>query len=503
MENPVSIQASGGSAEGTKTESSKLSFVEKVGYGVGDTASNFYWQTFLNFLSYFYTDVFGLPAAATGTMFLAVRVPDTCIDPLMGVIADRTHTRWGHYRPYLLWGCLPMALMGVAMCTTPTLGPQGKLVYAYMTYGLIMLAYTFINIPYSALMGVISPNSLERTSVSSFRFVLAYGGLFMVQGLTIPMVKRFGHGNDQRGFQLAMVVYGVLAIVLFLTTFFTTRERVPTAHRPGDALKDDLRDLVRNVPWVMVCFIGVFAVFYISLRMGAILYYFKYCVVQPGHLYHFERAFLGHHFKSALGPEAIASWFMVMGTVGVIFGAAMARPLSTLLGGKRRAYIILMTVASTLTVLFYFVPLSNIPLIFATHIAISTLFAPTSPLLWAFYADTADYSEWKTGRRATGLVFSAASFSQKLGWAAGSSLFLWLMGYIGFKANVVQPLHVQTGIRYMMSFYPAVVGFLSAGAVLLYKLDDTLMIQIERDLKQRRSLPSSANNASPSSREAK
>jgi GPH family glycoside/pentoside/hexuronide:cation symporter len=285
-----------------------------------------------------------------------------------------------------------------------------------------------------------------------------------------------------------MVVYGILAIALFLSTFFTTRERVQTAHRAGDALKDDLRDLLKNVPWVMVCFIGIFAVFYISIRMGAILYYFKYCVVQPGQLYHLEHTFLGYHFKSDLAPEVIASWFMVLGTVGVIFGAAMARPLSTFLGGKRRAYIILMTLASTLTVVFFFVPLSNIPLVFVTHIAISTLFAPTSPLLWAFYADTADYSEWKTGRRATGLVFSAASFSQKLGWAAGSSLFLWLIGYVGFNANVAQPLHVQIGIRYMMSFIPAVVGFLSAGSVLFYKLDDTTMVQIERELKRRRAL---------------
>ena len=497
----MSVLASGGSAEGTKTESTnyKLAFVEKIGYGVGDTASNFYWQTFINFLSYFYTDIFGLTAAATATLFVAVRLPDTCIDPVMGVIADRTRTRWGHYRPYLLWGCLPIALMGVVTFTTPKLGPQGKLVYAYVTYGLIMLAYTFINIPYNALMGVISPNSLERTSVSSFRFVLAYGGLFAVQGLTIPMVKRFGHGNDQRGFQLAMAVYGVLAIALFLTTFFTTRERVQTAPRPGDALKDDLQDLLKNVPWLMVSLVSIFAVFYISLRMGAILYYFKYCVVQPGHLYHFEYPFLESHFKSDLGPEAIASWFMVIGTVGVIFGAAMARPLSTLLGGKRSAYIILMTIASTLTVFFYFVPLNNIPLIFVTHVAISTVFAPTSPLLWAFCADAADYSEWKTGRRATGLVFSAAAFSQKLGWAAGSSLFLWLIGYIGFKANVVQPLHVQTGIRYMMSFYPAAAGFLSAAVVLLYKLDDASMVRIERELKQRRALLLSADNVSPSS----
>jgi GPH family glycoside/pentoside/hexuronide:cation symporter len=472
------------------TENGKLSFGEKVGYGLGDTASNFYWQMFLNFLAFFYTDIFGLTAAAAATMFLVVRIPDTFIDPVMGVIADRTQTRWGHYRPYLLWGCIPMAVMGVITFTTPGLSPHGKLVYAYVTYSLIMLAYTFINIPYGALMGVISPNSLERTSVSSFRFVLAYFGLFMVQGFTIPMVKHFGQGNDQKGFQWAMVVYGILAIILFVTTFFCTRERVQPAKDKSSTLKEDLRDLTTNVPWVVVCFIGIFAVFYISIRMGAILYYFKYCIVRSGELYHFDYNILGYRLKGALSPEALASWFMAMGTAGVIFGASMARPLCVLLGGKRRAYMILMSLASTLTVLFYFVPLSNVPLVFVTHIAISTLFAPTSPLLWAFYADTADFSEWTNGRRATGLVFSAASFSQKIGWAVGSSLFLWLIGAIGFHANVQQSVGVQNGIRYMMSFFPAVVGFLSAGAVLFYSLDDSKMVRIESDLKQRKALQS-------------
>lgn len=474
------------------TANERLSFFEKVGYGLGDTASNFYWQMFLNFLAFFYTDIFGISAAAAATMFLVVRIPDTFIDPVMGVIADRTQTRWGHYRPYLLWGCIPMAIVGVITFTTPNFGPQGKLIYAYITYGLIMLCYTFINIPYGALMGVISPNSLERTSVSSYRFVLAYIGLFMVQGLTIPMVKHFGGGNEQRGFQWAMVVFGVLAVALFLVTFFTTRERVQPARVSNSSLGKDLRDLTRNMPWVMVCFIGVFAVFYISLRMGAIMYYFKYCVVRPGELIHLNLNLLGYPLRADLSGEALASWFMAVGTAGVIFGASLAKPLCVLFGGKRRAYMILMTAASILTVAFYFVPLSNIPLIFATHVAISTLFAPTSPLLWAFYADTADYSEWTNGRRATGLVFSAASFSQKIGWAIGSSLFLWLIGAIGFRANMAQPAAVQQGIRYMMSFYPAALGFLSAASVLLYKLDDPLMEQIERDLKQRKEQPEPA-----------
>lgn len=462
--------------------SDKLSFKEKVGYGLGDTASNFYWQTFLNFLLFFYTDVFGITAAAAGTMFLIVRAADTGIDPIMGVIADRTKTRWGHYRPYLLLGCLPMAIMGVLMFTTPNFSPHGKLVYAYVTYSLIMLAYTFINVPYSALMGVISPNSLERTSVSSYRFVLAYGGLFMVQGLTLPMVQFFGRGNQQKGFQMAMVVYGVLAIALFLVTFATTRERVQPAKVEANTLKEDLRDLMRNRPWIMVCFIGVFALLYISIRMGAIMYYFTYYVGG----YHLKFQLWGHLFDHDFGIAALVSLFMALGTVGVIFGASLARPLAQLFGGKTRAYIVLMTAASILTVLFFFIPREKIALIFVTHILISTLFAPTSPLLWAFYADTADYSEWKTGRRATGLVFSAASFSQKLGWALGGALLGWLLAHFGFRAHLVQSAQVQIGIRYMMSFIPAVTGFLSAAAVLFYQLDDSFMVKIEQDLKQRK-----------------
>src|SRR5260370_14622809 len=345
-----------------------------------------------------------------------------------------------------------------------------------------MVAYTFINIPYSALMGVISPNSLERTSVSSYRFVVAYGGLFMVQGLTLPMVEFFGHGNDQRGFQMAMVVFGILAIALFLVTFASTRERVQPAQQKASAIKDDLKDLMRNMPWVMVCFIGLFAVCYVSIRMGAILYYFKYYVGS----YHFERQIAGHSFNHNFDSGSMASLFMALGTVGVILGAAMARPRAQLLGGKRRAYILLMTTASVLTALFYFIPREQIILIFVVLLLISTLFAPTSPLLWAFYADTADHSEWKTGRRATGLVFSAASFSQKLGWVIGGTLAGWLLAYFGFHANVIQTNQVQTGIRSMMSFIPAVAGFLSAAAVLFYKLDDSFMVKIEQELKQRK-----------------
>lgn len=460
----------------------RISFREKVGYGLGDTASNFYWQTVLNFLLFFYTDIFGISAAAAGTMFLVIRIWDTGIDPLMGMIADRTHQRWGRYRPYLLWGCLPLAVLGVLVFTTPNLSPQGKLVYAYITYSLLVLAYTFINIPYSALTGVISANSLERTSISSYRFVFAYIGVFIVQGLTMPMVNYFGRGNPQKGFPIAMAAYGLLAMGLFLITFLTTRERVRPARPQPSTLPDDLKDLAKNLPWMATCFIGVFVLCYISIRMGAILYYFKYYVGS----YHWQLRVGRHLFDRRLGAEALASWFMALGSVGGIVGAALARPLATLIGGKRRAYMLLMTAVSILTVLFYFIPREQMALIFLDHILISTALAPTSPLLWAFYADTVDYSEWLTGRRATGLIFSAASFSQKLGWSLGGALTGWLLAYFGFRANVFESERVESGLRYMMSFIPAGLALLSAAAVVFYKLDDSLMGRIEAELNERR-----------------
>lgn len=450
------------------TATDKLRFQEKVAYGLGDTASNFYFQMFMNFLLFFYTDVFGIGAAAAGTMLVVARFWDTGIDPVMGVIADRTRTRWGRFRPYLLWGCLPMAVTGVATFSTPHLDASGKLIYAYVSYTLVMMAYTFINIPYSALMGVISPNSLERTAVSTYRFVLSYGGLFAVQAATLPLVKYFGRGmaapaGDQRGFMMVMVVYGIVGTALFLVTFAGTRERVQPVKEEANKLRSDLGDLIHNRPWIMVCFIGVFALCHIAVRMGAILYYFKYYV----------------------GNTDLATLFMLLGTIGVIFGTSTAGKLAKWFG-KRRAYMGLMTVASLLCVALYFIPKEQIVLVFVIWIAISMLFAPTSPLLWAFYADTADYSEWKTGRRATGLVFSAASFSQKLGWAVGGAMGGWILAGFGFHPNVAQSVGAQNGIRLMLTIIPAAFGFLSALSVKFYSLGDDVMVKIEQDLKARK-----------------
>ena len=443
----------------------KLSIKEKVGYGLGDTASNLYFQMFVNFLLFFYTDVFGIPAAAAGTMMMVSRITDAFTDPAMGILADRTNSKWGKYRPYLIWISIPLAILGVLTFTTPDMSLSGKIIYAYVTYILIMIAYTAINIPYSALMGVISSSSVERTSVSTFRFVLAFAGAFIVQGLTLPLVDFFGGGDQAVGFPAAMAVFGVLATVLFYITFKTTKERVVAPASQTSNLKADLKDLLQNRPWMILLIMGIFTLAYVVVRMGSIMYYFKYYI----------------------GDENLASLFMVLGTVAVILGVASTQYFSKKFG-KKKFYIFVMGMSTLLTMSFYFIPKDQVFLIFALHILISFIMAPQAPLLWAMYADTADYSDWKNNRRATGLVFSAATFAQKIGIAAGGGLAGYLLAGFGFVANQEQSPETLYGILLMMSFIPAVGSLIATIAAFFYELDDDTMFKIESDLNARKKM---------------
>lgn len=442
----------------------KISLKEKIGYGLGDTASNLYFQMFVNFLLFFYTDVFGIPAAAAGTMLMVSRFWDAVNDPIMGVIADRTNSKWGKFRPYLIWMSGPLAIIGVLTFVTPNFSVSGKIIYAYITFTLVMMAYTAVNIPYSALMGVISPNSQERTSVSTFRFVLAFVGAFVVQGLTLPLVNLFGNGDQSIGFPLTMGVYGILACILFYITFKTTQERVqvPSTQRPS--LKEDVKDLMKNRPWLHLLIMGIFTLGYIIIRNGTILYYFKYYI----------------------GDETLASLFMVLGTVAVIVGVACTQFFAKKFG-KKKFYITVMGLTTLLTMLFYFIPAEHIILVFVFHIIISFIMAPQAPLLWAMYADTADYSEWKNERRATGLIFSAATFAQKFGMAIGGGLAGWLLAFFEFVPNVQQTPSTLNGIRLMMSFIPAIGSLIATITAFVYELDDETMKNIELELQLRKS----------------
>ncbi len=444
-------------------ESAKLSLKEKVGYAFGDAASCLFWQTFSMFLLFFYTDIFGIAAATAGTMFLVTRIWDTFFDPIMGIIADRTQTRWGKFRPYLLWMAVPFGLIGVLTFTTPDFSPGGKLVYAYITYSLMMMIYSAINVPYSALLGVISPDSQERTSVASFRFTFAFIGGLIIQWFTLDLVDYFGKGNKALGFQMAMGIYAVLAVILFIATFASTKERVQPSRGQKSSLTTDLKDLMANKPWLILCSLGIFTLCYVSVRNGAIIYYFKYYVAN----------------------EKLAAMYMVVGSFMSMLGTFLIQYI-TPITGRKNAYIGCMLITTVVTILSYWVSPSQIVLMYVYQILINIIMGPTSALIWAMYADTADYSEWKTGRRATGLILSASGMSQKFGWSIGGAAGGWLLATYGFQANATQSLEAQNGIRLMMSFIPALGSILAGIVMFLYRLDEKTMKSVQSELEARR-----------------
>jgi GPH family glycoside/pentoside/hexuronide:cation symporter len=454
----------------------KLTVTEKIGYGFGDLASNLFWQMFSIFVAKFYTDVFLLGAATMGTMFLVTRFFDAVTDPLIGALADRTNTRWGRFRPYLLWMAVPLALSAVLMFTTPSFEGTAKIIYAYLTMSLMMVMYTAINIPYSALLGVLTPDSKERTSVSSYRFVMALLPVFIIVNTAIPLVEHFGDGdsNSPAGWQMTMVIYSAVAVILFWLTFAMTKERVQPPKEQKSSLRTDVRNLFRNRPWIVLCVVGIAALTYANIRNTVAIYYFEYLV--PGG-------------KDLFGPV------MTTGAAAFIVGVMLTSPLSKRFG-KRNFYMVAMTVTLLLTIGFYFIPPENITLVWVSHALISLFAAPTAPLIWAMYADTADYSEWKWGRRATGLTFSAASFAQKLGWALGGAGTGWLLAWFGYVPNQVQDPDTANGIKLMMSWIPAAGALIAIAALWYYTLDEATVETMGRELEQRRADLSTAEDAS-------
>jgi GPH family glycoside/pentoside/hexuronide:cation symporter len=445
------------------THEGQVDVREKIGYSLGDFASCMFWQLIGMFLLYFYTDVFGISAAVAGTMFLITRIWDSVNDPIIGSIADRTDTRWGKFRPYLVWMALPFGIIGVLTFTTPDLSPTGKIVYAYITYLLMGMVYTAINIPYGALMGVMTSNSLERTSISSFKFIGAFLGGIFIQLLTLPLVKQLGRGNEALGFQLTAAIYAVIAVVLFILTFLSTKERIHPPVNQKSSLGKDLKNVLGNGPWLVLFFVSLSMLIFMSIRNAAGIYYFKYYV----------------------GDTKYVGYFLALGSAGSLIGVLCTKWCSSLVG-KRNFFIVLTSLAALLTVVYYFFKPDDFALIFICQALFGLVTGPPFVLLWAMYADIADYSEWKTGRRATGLVFSAASFAQKMGWTLGGAISGWILAFYGFKANVVQDVGSQHGIKLIMSVIPFIPCLLAVVILFFYRLNEEKMQDIERELKMRR-----------------
>jgi GPH family glycoside/pentoside/hexuronide:cation symporter len=457
----------------------KLCLREKIGYGFGDAASSMFWKLFSMYLMFFYTDIFGLTAAAVGTMFLVTRIWDAAFDPFVGVLGDRTETRWGKFRPYLLWMAIPFAIIGVLTFTTPSFSVGGKLIYAYVTYSAMMMIYSLINVPYASLMGVMTANGKERTTLATFRFIFAFAGSLVVLAAAEPLANFLSHTenaqpNLQRGWQLTAAVFAIIAAILFWFTFAWTRERIkPVTEKTS--LKNDLRDLAKNAPWFILLGAGIATIFFNSIRDGAAIYYFKYYLRT-------NDAFSIPSLKLTIGWSSL---YFVLGQAANIVGVILAKPISDRIG-KKNTFFAAMLSATIFSFMVYGLSPDSVKAVLILQCLISASAGFVFPLLWSMYADAADFSEWKTGRRATGLVFSASSMSQKFGWTLGGALAGWLLGYYGFQANVAQTSGTQNGIRLMVSIFPAIGALVSALFMLIYPLKENFLANIENELAARR-----------------
>lgn len=459
-----------------------IKLTEKIGYGFGDMASSMFWKLFGTYLMIFYTDVFGLPAAVVGTMFLITRIWDSAFDPIVGVVADRTHSRWGKFRPYLLWLAVPFGIIGILTFVTPDWSPTGKLIYAYVTYSLMMMIYSAINVPYASLLGVMSPNPKERNTLSTYRMTFAYIGSFIALLLFMPLVNFFS-GNSkeladqQTGWTMAVVVIAILCIVLFFGCFAWTKERVKPIKETQNPLKEDLKDLFKNKPWWILLGAGVAALVFNSIRDGATVYYFKYFVVEEDYA---TVSFFGMSF-------VLSGLYLALGQAANIIGVIAAAPVSNRIG-KRNTYMWAMIIATVLSVIFYWFDKEDLIWMFVFQALISVCAGSIFPLLWSMYADCADYSELKTGNRATGLIFSSSSMSQKFGWAIGTAVTGWLLGFFGFQANAVQSEEAISGIKMFLSFLPAIGTILSVVFISMYPLTENKMKDITTELEHKRQL---------------
>jgi GPH family glycoside/pentoside/hexuronide:cation symporter len=443
--------------------SALVSLREKISYGLGDMGFNFYWANIATFLMIFYTDVFGISAAAAGTMMFSVKLINAFTDPVIGALADRTTTRFGKFRPYLLWAAVPLSLAAVLTYTTPNLSGQGKLVWAYATYLLMMVCYTFINIPYNALSGVMSGDSQTRTDINGMRFIFAFAGSTLVTAATPSLVKWLGQGNEQLGWQLTMACWGVAACILFVVTFLNTRERVQPLQQAPSHVMADIRDLIGNRPWVILFFLALIIMICITLRTMTAAYYFKYYV----------------------GNSALIAGFVPAYMAAAAVGASLT-PVMTRFVDKKILMMLLMAATAILSCGFFFIGKDQVTLMFALQIAIGFVLGPKSPLAFSMYADTADYNEWRTGRRATAMTFAAATFSQKLGAALASAVIASVFTALGYVANAVQSADSQMGIVWLMSFIPAAFALLATGIMYFYHLDNKTLLQIQRELQARK-----------------
>ncbi len=485
------------------TTSHKLSVTEKIGYALGDLSANLIFQTLMTFLAFFYTDVYKIPAGIAASIIFFGGIFGACFNIVMGMIADRTNTRWGKFRPWILWTAIPFGVISLLAFSTPDFSENGKVIYALVTYVSLVIIYSASNLPYSALSGVLTGDMAERNSLSSYRFVAVMVAQFVVQVLLLPLVLILGEGDQAIGFKSVMTIFAVVGTILLLITFWTTRERVVPAPEQKSTIAEDLSDLIKNRPWIVMLCLTILVFVTLALKGGMYIYYFKDYLSEPdltaflsnigfnGFIDGLNQTLTGIGLTEFQWPEdsptSAFSLFNAGGIIFMIIGIFFSKPLADRFG-KRDVFGIGLFLSTVFIILFYFYPPHSIGLVFITQILHGFFYGITIPLLWAMIADVADYSEWKNNRRATAIIFSAMIFGLKVGLSIGGALVASLLAYFNYDAELVtQSSGAINGIKLSVSIFAAIPFLIGCASLFFYEIDRKMEIQIEKDLIAKRS----------------
>ena len=456
-------------------------------------AANLVFQTLMTYLAYFYTDIYKLDANdATAIMFIVGTVAAFGFNPIVGAIADRTNSKWGKFRPWILWTAVPLGIVSVLAFSTPDFTYRGKLIYAVITYTLLLLLYAASNLPYSALSGVITGSMKERNSISSYRFVAVMFAQFFVQVFMLPIIIYAGEGDKAVGIEIVMTWLAIIGTVMLLITFFTTRERVVPTEEQKSTVAEDLADLVKNKPWIIMLSLTTLTFVSLAMKGGSYVYYFEN-FIDASKLTSFINPVL--EFLSSIGinffgNDPVSAGFGLFNAGGIIFmiiGIGLSKTLADKYG-KRNVFGLFLFISTLFIIMFNFFKPTSIELIFGSQILHGFFYGITIPLLWAMIADVADYSEWKNNRRATAIIFSAMMVGLKLGLTIGSSLVTKILDYYGYDANSVsgQASEAILGTKLLVSIFPAIPFLLGVGLLFFYEINKDMETQIELELKQRR-----------------
>ena len=483
-----------GAAQAVKLNaaSQKLSVVEKVGYSLGDLAANLVFQTLVTYLAYFYTDIYGLKTEHASILILAVGlVAAFGFNPIVGALADRTNSRWGKFRPWILFTAIPLGVVALLAFSTPHFSYQGKVIYAVVTYTFLLLLYAANNLPYSALSGVITGDMGERNSLSSYRFVAVMFAQFFVQVFMLAIIESAGHGDKSAGIEKVMTWLAIIGTIMLLITFLTTKERIVPKPEQRSTLKEDLSDLFKNRPWIIMLVLTTLVFITLAMKGGSYVYYFNNYVDKQS-LTSFVNPTV--HFLSGIGlnffgEDPVSAGFGLFNAGGIIFmivGITLSKKFADKYG-KRDVFGVCLFISTLFIFAFIFYPPQSVGLMFASQILHGFFYGLTIPLLWAMIADVADYSEWKNNRRATAIIFSAMMVGLKAGLTLGSSILTWILSLYNYVPNsTTQTPEAIQGTKMLVSVYPSIPFLIGAGLLFFYKINKKMEVKIESDLKQKR-----------------